>query len=44
MEKNHSEMCENVRKLDEVMAMKAGKESFMIFKHEVLGSYVTMEE
>lgn len=43
MERNHVEMCENVRKLDESVAMKANKDSFMLFKHEVLDSLVSNE-
>jgi len=35
MEKNHSNMCEVVQKLDEDMSMKANKVSVSLLKEEV---------
>ena len=44
MEMSHELMCENVRKLDESVAMKANKDAFMISKHENMATFVTKTE
>jgi len=43
MEKNHTRMCEIVRKLDEDVSMKANKEYITLLKEELSHKYVHNE-